>query len=121
AARNVQIYTRRKRAVSIDSGGISTASRLFSTTKESVSTVGASMSIRTAGRVQEVNIPSPVVVKDKAVRLQEEMDKEERQRMARVHESAQSFTKEEWENIRARVKADEELAQRLQAEEKNKF
>ncbi|GJY97739.1 hypothetical protein Tco_0514649 [Tanacetum coccineum] len=39
--------------------------------------------------------------------------------MARVHEVAQSFTEEEWENIRARVEADEELAQRLQAEERN--
>nr|GEZ80749.1 ribonuclease H-like domain, reverse transcriptase, RNA-dependent DNA polymerase [Tanacetum cinerariifolium] len=37
-----------------------------------------------------------------AVRLQEELDEEERQRMARVHEATQSFTEEEWENIRAR-------------------
>ncbi|GKE35614.1 hypothetical protein Tco_1454936 [Tanacetum coccineum] len=71
-----------------------------------------------------ISIPSPVVVKDKgkgkmeesedeqtkrtklqqeqerpgheaAVRLQEERDEEERQRMARVHEAAQSFTEEE--------------------------
>ncbi|GKB80103.1 hypothetical protein Tco_0946998 [Tanacetum coccineum] len=78
-----------------------------------------------------ISIPSPVVIKDKgkgkmeeskdeqikrtklqqeqdrlgheaAVRLQEELDKEERQRMTRVHEAAQSFTEEEWENIRAR-------------------
>ncbi|GJZ85854.1 hypothetical protein Tco_0651193 [Tanacetum coccineum] len=97
-----------------------------------------------------ISIPSPVVVKDKgkgkmeesedeqtkrtklqqeqerlgheaAVRLQEELDEEERQRMARVHEAAQSFTEEEWENIRARVEADEELSRRLQAEERNKY
>ncbi|GKB20949.1 hypothetical protein Tco_0854872 [Tanacetum coccineum] len=55
------------------------------------------------------------------VRLQEELDEEERQRMARVHEAAQSFTEEEWENFRARVEADEELSRRLQAEEKNKY
>ncbi|GJY67035.1 hypothetical protein Tco_0469273 [Tanacetum coccineum] len=140
---NVHTYTRRRRALSTGSGGISTASRLFSTAEESVST---------AGMVQEVNIsiPSPVVVKDKgkgkmeesedeqtkrtklqqeqerlgheaAVRLQEELDEEERQRMARVHKAAQSFTEEEWENIRARVKADEELSRRLQAEERNKY
>nr|GFA85693.1 hypothetical protein [Tanacetum cinerariifolium] len=71
-----------------------------------------------------INIPSTVAVKDKgkgkieeyedeqtkrtklqqeqdmlghkaAVRLQEELDEEERQRMTRVHEAAQSFTKEE--------------------------
>ncbi|GJS51240.1 hypothetical protein Tco_0624602 [Tanacetum coccineum] len=121
-----------------------TASSLFSTAEESVSTAGASMPVSTAAMVQEVNIsiPSPVVVKDKgkdimtdskdektkrtklqqeqdrlgheaAVRLQEELDEEERQRMARVHAAAQSFTEEEWENIRARVEADEELTQRL--------
>ncbi|GJY05620.1 hypothetical protein Tco_0371560 [Tanacetum coccineum] len=107
------------------------------------------MPVSTTGMVQE-DIPSPVVVKDKGkgkmkesedeqtkrtklqlkqdrlgqeavVRLQEELDEEERQRMARVHEAAQSFTEEEWENIRARVEADEELAQRLQAEERNKY
>ncbi|GJZ94106.1 hypothetical protein Tco_0666309 [Tanacetum coccineum] len=55
------------------------------------------------------------------VRLQEELDEEERQRMARVHATAQSFTEEEWKNIRARVEADEELTQRLQAEERNKY
>ncbi|GJW91222.1 hypothetical protein Tco_0168775, partial [Tanacetum coccineum] len=128
---NVHAYTRRRRAVSTGSGGISTTSTLFRSAKESVSTTGM---------VQEVNIsiPSPVVVKDKgkgkmeeseneqtkrtnlhqeqdrlgheaAVRLLEELDEEERQKMARVHEAAQSFTEEEWENIRARVEDDEEL------------
>ncbi|GKC32668.1 hypothetical protein Tco_1039962 [Tanacetum coccineum] len=42
-AKNVRTYTRRRRAVSTGSGGVSTASRLFSTTEESVSTAGASM------------------------------------------------------------------------------
>ncbi|GJY69422.1 hypothetical protein Tco_0472404 [Tanacetum coccineum] len=46
------------------------------------------------------------------VRLQEEFDEEERQRIARVHEAARSFTEEEWEDIRARVEASEELVQR---------
>ncbi|GJR11155.1 putative ribonuclease H-like domain-containing protein [Tanacetum coccineum] len=116
---NVYTYTRRRRAVSTSSGGISTASRLFSTTKESVSTASASMPVSTAGIVQEVNISisSPIAIKDKgkgkmeeskdehikrtkllqeqdrlgheaAVRLQEELDEEERQRMAKVHEAA---------------------------------
>nr|GFD13468.1 hypothetical protein [Tanacetum cinerariifolium] len=57
---------------------------------------------------------STSIAKDKDVRLQEELDEEKRQRMARVHEATQSFTKEEWENIKARVKAHEELTQRLQ-------
>ncbi|GKE61524.1 hypothetical protein Tco_1511891, partial [Tanacetum coccineum] len=55
------------------------------------------------------------------VRLQEELDAEERQRMARVHAAAQSFTEEEWESIIARVEDDEELTQRLQVEERNKY
>ncbi|GKF04850.1 hypothetical protein Tco_0035518, partial [Tanacetum coccineum] len=123
ARKNVHAYTKRRRAVSTGSGGISTASTLFSTAKEPVSTAGASIPVSTTGMVQEVNIsiPSPVVVKDKgkgkmeesedeqtkrtnlqqeqdrlgheaAVRLLEELDEEERQKMARVHEAAQSFT-----------------------------
>ncbi|GJS09047.1 hypothetical protein Tco_0365843 [Tanacetum coccineum] len=102
AKKNVNTYTRRRRAVSTGSGGVSTVSRLFSTTEESLSIVGASMPVSTAGMVQDVDIsiPSPVVVKDK-----EELDEEERQRMARVHETAQSFTEEDWENIRARAKS----------------
>ncbi|GJX82710.1 putative ribonuclease H-like domain-containing protein [Tanacetum coccineum] len=96
AKENVPTYIRRRRAVSTGSGGISTASRLFSTAEELVSTTSASMPVSTAGMVQEVNISisSPVVVKDKgkaAVRLQEELDEEERQRMARVHEATQSL------------------------------
>ncbi|GJY62556.1 hypothetical protein Tco_0463213 [Tanacetum coccineum] len=126
AKENVHNYTRRRRTVSTGSGGISTASRLFSTAEKSISTAGASMLVSTTGMVQEVNIsiPSPVVVKDKGkavVRLQEELDEEERQRMARVHEAAQSFIEEEWENIKARVKADEELSRRIQAKERNNY
>ncbi|GJT82534.1 hypothetical protein Tco_1056876 [Tanacetum coccineum] len=56
-----------------------------------------------------------------AVRLQAELEEEERQRIARVHESASSFNVEEWEDIQARVKANEELVQRLQAEEREKY
>nr|GEV29242.1 hypothetical protein [Tanacetum cinerariifolium] len=41
--------------------------------------------------------------------------------MARVHEATQTFLEEEWENIKARVTADEELTQRLQVEERNKY
>ncbi|GJT80061.1 hypothetical protein Tco_1054403 [Tanacetum coccineum] len=119
AKENVHTYTRRRRAVSTGSGGISTASRLFSNVKESISTASASMTVSTAGMFQEVNISisSLVVIKDKskgkmeesedehikrtklqqeqdrlgheaALRLQEELDEEERQRMAKVHEAA---------------------------------
>ncbi|GJT83015.1 ribonuclease H-like domain-containing protein [Tanacetum coccineum] len=39
----------------------------------------------------------------------------------RVHEEASSFNIEEWENIQATIKVDEELAQRIQAEEREKY
>ncbi|GJV54907.1 hypothetical protein Tco_1455912 [Tanacetum coccineum] len=38
-----------------------------------------------------------------------------------VHEAASSFNFEEWEDIQARVQADEELVQRLQVEEREKY
>ncbi|GJZ81804.1 hypothetical protein Tco_0646798 [Tanacetum coccineum] len=120
AKENVHTYTRRRRAVSTGSGGISTASRLFSTAEESVSTAGASMPVSTAGMVQEVNIsiPSPVVIKDKGKGKMEESKDEQIKRTKLQQELTPYFTEEEWENIRARVEADEELTHRLQAYER---
>ncbi|GJR73756.1 putative ribonuclease H-like domain-containing protein [Tanacetum coccineum] len=57
--KNVNTYTRRRRAVSTSSEGVSTASRIFSTAEESVSTAGASMPVSTVGMVQQVNIIIP--------------------------------------------------------------
>ncbi|GJR46778.1 hypothetical protein Tco_1314881 [Tanacetum coccineum] len=113
---NVQSYTRRRRAVSTASGGVSTASILFSTAKESVSTAGASMPVSTAGTQRQERAGY-----EAAVRLQEQLDEEERQRIARVHEEASSFNIEEWEDIQATIEADEELAQRIQADEREKY
>ncbi|GJS68903.1 hypothetical protein Tco_0683468 [Tanacetum coccineum] len=59
AKKNVNTYTRRRRAVSTGSEGVSTASKIFSTAEESVSTAGASMPVSTAGMVQQVNISIP--------------------------------------------------------------
>ncbi|GJU79793.1 zinc knuckle CX2CX4HX4C containing protein [Tanacetum coccineum] len=95
----------------------------FSTAEESVSTVGASMPVSTAGMVQEASTPSSVATKVKgkaimqesespkkmkqreqiqisrdeevALKLQEEFDATERQRIARVHKEASSFNIEE--------------------------
>ncbi|GJS34706.1 hypothetical protein Tco_0533088 [Tanacetum coccineum] len=58
---------------------------------------------------------------EEALRLQEQLDEEERQRIARVHEEANTFNAEEWDNTQAQIEADEELAQKLQAEERGKF
>ncbi|GJU46705.1 hypothetical protein Tco_1203971 [Tanacetum coccineum] len=105
-ATRVHTYSRRRRAVSTGSGGVSTASRIVST----------------AGMIQQVNIiiPSSSATKDKEIaqRLQEEIDAAEKQRMAQVHQAAQGFTEDDWEDIRARFEADEELTQKLQAEER---
>ncbi|GJV19844.1 putative ribonuclease H-like domain-containing protein [Tanacetum coccineum] len=56
-----------------------------------------------------------------AQRLQKEFDAAKKQKMAQIHQAAQGFTEDEWEDIRARVKADEELTQKLQAEERDKY
>ncbi|GJS38562.1 hypothetical protein Tco_0563605 [Tanacetum coccineum] len=107
------------------SSGVSTASRIVSTT----------------GLIQRVNIiiPSASAIKDKgkaimiesepektttklkqrqeragyeaAIRLQEQLDEEERQRIAMDAK----------EDIKARVKADKELTQKLQAVERDKY
>ncbi|GKC58976.1 hypothetical protein Tco_1086574 [Tanacetum coccineum] len=116
--KNVHTYTRRRRAVSTGSGGVSSASRLSSTAEESVSIAGTSMPVSTAGMVQEASTPSSVAIKDKALKLQEEFDAAERQRMAQVHQAAQGFTDVEWDDVLTRVAADEDFVQQLQAGEK---
>ncbi|GJR85729.1 hypothetical protein Tco_0209740 [Tanacetum coccineum] len=55
---------------------------------------------------------------EEALRLQEQLDEEERQRIARVQEEASSFNIKEWDDIQVRVEADEEFAVRLLAEER---
>ncbi|GKE47455.1 hypothetical protein Tco_1478713, partial [Tanacetum coccineum] len=89
----VHTYSRRRRTVSTRSGEVSTASRIISTAKETVSTAGASMPVSTTGLVQEITSSS----------------------------RASNDKEDEWENIRARVEADEELTQKLQAEEREKY
>ncbi|GKA87306.1 hypothetical protein Tco_0809017 [Tanacetum coccineum] len=55
------------------------------------------------------------------LKLQEEFDAAKRQRIARVHEEASSFNIEEWEDIQATIEVVEELAQMIQAEEREKY
>nr|GEW70887.1 RNA-directed DNA polymerase, eukaryota, reverse transcriptase zinc-binding domain protein [Tanacetum cinerariifolium] len=56
-----------------------------------------------------------------AVRLQEQLDEEERQRIARVREEASSYNVEEWEDIQAKNEADKELILRIQVKEREKY
>ncbi|GJR06655.1 putative ribonuclease H-like domain-containing protein [Tanacetum coccineum] len=58
---------------------------------------------------------------EEALRLQEQLDEEERQRITIVHEEASTFNAEEWDNIQAQIEADEELAHRLQAQERERY
>nr|GEV52198.1 retrotransposon protein, putative, unclassified [Tanacetum cinerariifolium] len=122
ARKNVQTYTRRRRAVSTGSGKISTDSRLFSTGEESVSTASASMPVSTAGVVQEVNIniPLPVAVKDKGKGKIKE-SKDEQTKRTKLQQEQDRLGHEAAENIRARFEANEELTQRLQVEKRKEY
>nr|GEX18239.1 hypothetical protein [Tanacetum cinerariifolium] len=111
ARRNVQTYTRRR---AVSTGSVSTAGMI----DKGKGIMEESESDVTKTKTQQ---EQERLCLETAVRLQEQFYDEVRQRMARVYEAAQTFTKEEWENIRARVKADEELTQRLQAEERNQY
>ncbi|GJR02725.1 putative ribonuclease H-like domain-containing protein [Tanacetum coccineum] len=55
------------------------------------------------------------------LRLQEQLDEEERQRIYRAHEAASSFNIEEWKDIQARIEADEELAQSYTLQQLNRL
>ncbi|GJX13653.1 hypothetical protein Tco_0205411 [Tanacetum coccineum] len=83
-------------------------------TAELVSTAGASTKTKLQQEQERLGYEA-------ALRLQEQLDEEERQRIASVHEAASFFNIEEWEDIQARIEADEELAQRLQAKEREKY
>ncbi|GJU83189.1 hypothetical protein Tco_1285554 [Tanacetum coccineum] len=94
--------------------------------RKSLVLLGASMPVSNLLGYEEVNIsiPSPVVIKDKGKGKMEESEDKQIKRTKLQQEQdrlAQSFTEEEWENIRARVEADEELSRRLQAEERNMY
>ncbi|GJW96335.1 hypothetical protein Tco_0178143 [Tanacetum coccineum] len=107
-------------------------------TAEPVSTAGASVSTDSASSAKDkgkaiIEEAKTIQTKTKlqleqerlgyeeALRLQAEIDKEERQRIARVQEEASSLNIEEWDDIQARVGANEEFAQRLQSEEREMY
>ncbi|GJW66210.1 hypothetical protein Tco_0118094 [Tanacetum coccineum] len=111
---------------------VSTA-KLVSTAGAAVTTANVA-AISTASPTRRVSIVDDITMaetlmyirksaaKDKAaIRLQAKLEEEEMERITRVHEAASSFNVEEWEDIQARVKGNEELAQRLQAEEREMY
>nr|GFD18174.1 hypothetical protein [Tanacetum cinerariifolium] len=79
---------------------VSTAGAVVTTASVDVSPASPTRRISTA---DDITMAETLVytrrnaAKDKVMGLQEELDEEERQRMAKVHEAAQSFIEEEWE------------------------
>ncbi|GKD72305.1 hypothetical protein Tco_1330587, partial [Tanacetum coccineum] len=114
-----------------------TAEKEVSTT-EPVSTAGASVSTASASstkykgkaiikEAKTIQIKTKLQLEqerlgyEEALRLQAEINEEERQRISRVQEEASSLNIEEWDDIQTRVEADEEFAQRLQSEEREMY
>ncbi|GJX22143.1 hypothetical protein Tco_0226588 [Tanacetum coccineum] len=122
AKKNVNTYTRRRRAVSIGSEEVSTASRIFSTAEESVSTAGTSMPVSTAGMVQQVNIIIPSsskTTKDKEQETKFNAEQEELLASETTEDEANPPVADiDWDDVQAQIQADEDLAQKLLQEER---
>ncbi|GJW66000.1 hypothetical protein Tco_0117884, partial [Tanacetum coccineum] len=101
-----------KLLLSTGSGEVSTASRLVSTAEELVSTAGASMQVSTAGMIQKVN-------KDKGKGIMTESESE--QTKTKLQQRQERAGYEAAEDIQDTIEVDEELAQRIQAEEREKY
>ncbi|GJU83217.1 hypothetical protein Tco_1285582, partial [Tanacetum coccineum] len=118
---NVQTYTRRRRAVSIGTSGVSTASKLVSTAGVKAKPLCKSLSLQRIYQIEakfKAEQEQERLDHETAMKLQEEHDAAERQRMAQVHQAAHGFTDDEWDDILARVAADKDFVQQLQAGEK---
>ncbi|GKB75649.1 hypothetical protein Tco_0942544, partial [Tanacetum coccineum] len=112
-----EVYTA-KQDISTANVPVSIVGVEVSTAIPEVSTIAKRFYIRRSA-AKRIDKGKAIIKEDEF--LQEEIDAAERQRIAQVHQVAQGFTKDEWEDIRARVEVDEELTQRLQAEERDKY
>ncbi|GJT45641.1 hypothetical protein Tco_0954356 [Tanacetum coccineum] len=100
---------------------VSTAGAAVTTTSVAVSTARPIVSTADEITMAETLQEQERLSYEAAVRLQAELEEEERQRIAMVHEAASSFNVEEWDDIQARIEADEELTLKFQVEEKEKY
>ncbi|GKA88206.1 ribonuclease H-like domain-containing protein, partial [Tanacetum coccineum] len=91
---------------------ISTANVPVSTAGAEVSTASSEVKAAAESLKTKLQLEQERLGLEEALRLQEQLDEEERQRIARVHEEASTFNAEEWDNIQAQIEADEELAHR---------
>nr|GEY42563.1 hypothetical protein [Tanacetum cinerariifolium] len=110
-AAKVHTYTRRRKAVNTGSNGINTASRIVSTPEELVSTAGTSIPVSTTGMID----------KGKGIMKEYESMQNKTKRQQEQERLGLETARKNGKNIKARVKADEELTQKLQAEEKDKY
>ncbi|GJX45891.1 hypothetical protein Tco_0262567, partial [Tanacetum coccineum] len=97
-----------------------------STTTTTISSQPSQAKVQDKGKGIMVEPEKPLKKKDQisfdeqeAIRLQAEFDEEER--LAREKDEANVALTEEWDDIQAKVDADYQLAQRLQAEEQEQF
>ncbi|GJY07256.1 hypothetical protein Tco_0374310 [Tanacetum coccineum] len=99
---------------------------VFNAAKESVGTASASRPVSNAGSgfKKGYKDKGKGIMKNHAGLEKPRTKMQQRQKrrwIARVHEEASSFNIEEWEDIQATIDADEELAQRIQTEEREKY
>ncbi|GKA77197.1 hypothetical protein Tco_0783658, partial [Tanacetum coccineum] len=120
-AAKVHTYSRRRRAVSTGSGGVSTAGMIQQVNiiiSSSSATKDKGKAIMTKSELEQITKKLKQRQEragyEAAIRLQEQLNEEESQWIARDAEI-------EWADIRARVEADEEPTQKLQAEERDKY
>ncbi|GKE34633.1 hypothetical protein Tco_1453955, partial [Tanacetum coccineum] len=78
------------------------AAKEVSTTKKDVSTVSLTRNTRVPTADDITMAETIVYIRKSAVKDKAELEEEERQRIAMVHEAASSFYVEEWEDIQAR-------------------
>ncbi|GJT99437.1 hypothetical protein Tco_1109776 [Tanacetum coccineum] len=117
-----EVYTTEKRVSTAKP--VSTAGALVSTASASSAKDNGKPIIEEAKTIQtktKLQLEQERLGYEEGLRLKAEIDEEERQRIARVQEEASSFNIEEWDDIQARVEADEEFAQRLQSEEREMY
>nr|GEU55133.1 hypothetical protein [Tanacetum cinerariifolium] len=148
AKKKINTYTKRRRAVSTGSEGVSTASKIFSTAEESVSTANVVQEgVKDKGKATMQESKQPKKIK-KRVQIQMSLDEElaqklyeEEQARFNVEQEAKFNTEQEEllasettkdeanpsvtnvdrDDVQAQIQADEELAQKMLEEERESF
>nr|GEU82289.1 hypothetical protein [Tanacetum cinerariifolium] len=120
---DAEIYGRHEQEIEFETKDVSTAETLVYIRRSASKDKGKGIMTeskpeQTATKLQQ---RQERVGHEAAARLQEQLDEEETQKIAMVHEEASSFNVDEWEDIQATIKADEELALMIKVEEREKY